>query len=147
MKAEQSVLDTIAADPEVTRLATQSNWGDQITNGQANQIKTILEDLDIPAQWVSGGMTRLQIIKTIVGIFQFNQRLEGIAFDKFLSDFYAWVDGGGLANVAGHEDDVNLPINEQRRIAKTLQWQELPTGAKNYLRAMRDRQGWNTHRS
>ena len=141
--ADQATLDTIAADPEVTRLATQSNWGDSITNGQANQIKSLLEGFGIPAQWVSGGMTRAQIIKTIVGIFQLNQRLEGIAFNKMRADFYAWVDGGGLGNVAGHESDVNLSINEQRKIAKTLQWQELPTGAQNYLIAMRDKNGWS----
>lgn len=77
IEADQTYLDTVAADPDVTRLATSQNLDEVLTAGQANAVKTIFEGAFIPGQFINAGDTRRQVIRGLVGMFLFSQRMSG----------------------------------------------------------------------
>ncbi len=78
IQAPQAYLDSVAAEPDATLLATQDNIDEQLTVGQANAAKIIFEDAFIPDLFINAGDTRREVIRGVVGMFLFSQRMEGI---------------------------------------------------------------------
>jgi len=120
INATQVYLDIAAADPDVTRIATASNIDDVLTIAQANNIKAILEGLFIPNQFVNGGDTRRQVIRGIIGMFLFSQRMEG----RF---------GEGWKAKA-----------QARGVTLDSTWQSFPQALKDEFIDVRDSFGWTT---
>jgi hypothetical protein len=75
--ATQSYLDSVAAQPDTTRLATEINLESVLTAGQANNVKTVFENLFIPDLFANAGDTRRKVIRGVIGMFLFSQRMEG----------------------------------------------------------------------
>lgn len=67
----------IVANADVTAIAV-STLDTALTGGQANAIQTRLESMNIPAGWVSGGMTRRFLLGKVIRMAQVWQRLEGL---------------------------------------------------------------------
>lgn len=77
LEGPQPVLDTIASNSDVTRLATESNIDQTLNTAQANAAKTIFENAFIPGQFINAGDTRREVIRGVIGMFLFSQRMEG----------------------------------------------------------------------
>ncbi len=77
LEAPQAYLDSVAAQPDATLLATPTTIDEAITVGQANAAKAIFEPLGIPGQFINAGDTRREVIRGVVGMFLFSQRMEG----------------------------------------------------------------------
>jgi hypothetical protein len=76
IRASQTYLDFVASQPDATRIATADNIDDTLTVGQANAAKIIFEDAFIPAQLINAGDTRREVVRSLIGMFIFSQRLE-----------------------------------------------------------------------
>jgi hypothetical protein len=145
-EAAQADLDTLAGQSDVTRIATEANLNGTMNASQRTTLINALNARQIPSQWVAAGLTRRAAIRTVCWMFALVQRLEG-RFDKpFHDQAHQWLAGGGLRNVAGHEDEP-IPTDaaelaRQGKILLGLQFQELPSGVQNYLLEVRDKQGW-----
>jgi hypothetical protein len=68
--------NTIAADPDVTVVPTTLS---NTVGGALNTVQTALEANNIPSEWVTSGMTYQQVLKGVLGLFQFQQRVYGMA--------------------------------------------------------------------
>lgn len=84
IEASQTYLNSVAAQADALRLATESNLDNALTAGQANTAKTRFESVGIPGQFINAGDTRREAIRGVVGMFLFSQRMEG----KFGSGFW-----------------------------------------------------------
>lgn len=142
IESSQAQLDSVAAQSDATRISTEVQLDDTINGGQANSIEATLEAAEVPAQWVTAGLTRRQVIKITCGVFLFMQRLEGLFLKNMHVQLTAWVDAGNLTSIPGHENDDQLPKGDQYKAALALTWQELPPGVQAFLITVRDRQGW-----
>lgn len=67
---------TIVANADVARLP--DNLDANLTSGQVTAISNHLEARNIPADWVSIALTWRQLIRDVVGLFQFIQRYKGL---------------------------------------------------------------------
>lgn len=76
-EAPQPYLNSIASQPDATRLASASNIDQTLNANQANTAKVIFEAAFIPGQFINAGDTRRQVIRGVVGMFLFSQRMEG----------------------------------------------------------------------
>lgn len=112
--APQAFLNSVANEPDVNVIATASNIDTQINATQRNNIRSIVEDLQIPAQWVNVGDTRRQLARGLANIFLFANRVEGIT-------------GNGL-----RESFQNAGVN------LNSQWSDLPQGVKNMFQSVAD---------
>lgn len=118
IKAPQAYLDSVIAEPDSTLLATQDNIDDQLTAGQANAAKTIFEASFIPNLFINEGDTRREVIRGVVGMFMFSQRMEGMFGEGWRAK----------AQAAG------MTLNST--------WQDFPQVLKDALITVRDDRGW-----
>lgn len=116
--ASQAYLNSIAQQPDATRLATAANIDQVINASQANAAKAVFEDAFIPGQFINAGDTRRQVIRGLIGMFFFSQRMER----RF---------GEGWKEKA-----------QARGMALDSTWQEFPQALKNELIDVRDDHGW-----
>ncbi len=118
IEAPQPTLDTIAGNADATRLATESNLDSTLNTAQANAAKTIFEDAFIPGEFINAGDTRREVLRGVVGMFLFSQRLEG-TFGT------GWRQRAQAAGVT---------LNSA--------WQDFPAQLRAEFIAIRDDQGW-----
>lgn len=79
---------------------------DQLMTGNAvNTAQTFLESLNIPANWIDATKTYREVIKVIIGLFQFNQRWAGLTF--------------GLSSPFTEGLDLNTRFNQMNFATKT----------------------------
>jgi len=71
----QAELSTLQADSSCLVVPPLDNT---IGAGALNTVKSELEALDIPAQWVQVGMTYRTVLRVVVGMSQLTQRMSGI---------------------------------------------------------------------
>lgn len=83
----------------------------------ASALQTQLETKNIPAQWVAAGMTYGQVLRKVVHIFQFMQRLNGHA---------------GMSRLLANGVTLDSPFNG------------IPGAAKNKLKTAAQSFGWDT---
>lgn len=67
---------SITANVDV--LALPDNLDNPFSGLAANRAKTALEGVNIPAQWIPGGMTYRQVLRAVRGMFDFAQRYNGL---------------------------------------------------------------------
>jgi len=67
----------ISANPDV--LSIPENIDNNFTQGAVNVAQTFLESLNIPADWINTNKTYREVLKIVIGIFQFNQRWSALA--------------------------------------------------------------------
>ncbi len=113
-EAPQAYLDSVSVKPDALRISTEAALDQPLTVGQANSIVARLEANDVPAQWINPGDTGRELIRGIVGMFLFSQRLEGR-------------EGQGLTARA-NEHGVGLDT----------EWQDLPPSLQAELQGARD---------
>jgi len=118
IQAPQSYLDFVAAQSDATLLATEANIDSQLTAGQAAAAKTIFEGAFIPGEFINAGDTRREVIRGVVGMFLFSQRMEGIFGEGWKA----------RAQAAG------VTLNST--------WQDFPQVLKDALITVRDDWGW-----
>jgi hypothetical protein len=58
----------------------------QLSGGDANTASAALESFFIPANWITGSLTWLEVARTIAGMFQYLQRLNGTIGNVVLLD-------------------------------------------------------------
>lgn len=117
--ATQLYLDSVAAQTDTLRVATGANIDSTLTLAQANAAKTFLENRNIPGEFANQGDTRRQVIRGVVGMFLFCQRMEGkfgVGFKKRAID-------------AG--------------ITFSTQFVDFPQAVKDEFLAVRDDHGWD----
>jgi len=116
--APQAYLDEVAAQSDTTRIATEVNIDSVLTGAQVTAIRLVLEANFIPQQFANVGDTRREVIRTIIGMFLFSQRMEG----RF---------GIGWKAKA-----------QARGISLDSTWQDFPQALKNEFIDVRDDHGW-----
>lgn len=119
IEAPQTYLDFVAAQADSMRLATEANIDNTLTANQANAAKTFVQARGIPGDFVNQGDTRRQVLRAIVGLFLFCQRMEG----RF---------GAGFKQRA-----IELGITFD-----TI-WNDFPRALKDEFIAIRDSFGWD----
>lgn len=116
--ATQTYLNSIAAESDSLRVATEANIDNALTTNQANAAKAFVEARGIPGDFANQGDTRREVIRAIVGMFLFCQRMEGTF-------------GAGF---------------KQRAIALGItfdtQWNAFPQALQDEFIAVRDDFGW-----
>jgi len=60
-------------------LGTPANIDKLLTQGAVDKIQAHLEPLFIPADWINTSRTYRQVIKTLIALFQFNQRWNSLS--------------------------------------------------------------------
>ena len=118
IEADQTYLDTVAAQPDATLIATETNLDDAIGGTRLVAISNELEAVNVPTQWLAASDTGREVIRVIAGIFQFAQRHEGLNGSAFFSDLEAA--GFGL----------------------NTQWQNLSQAFRDTIQATIDDEGW-----
>ena len=118
IQASQAYLNNVAAQPDATSLATASNIDNVLTANQANAAKVIFEDTFIPGQFINAGDTRREVIRGVVGMFLFSQRMEG-RFGE------GWVERA-----------------KNRGVTLNTVWSDFPAALKDEFRDIRDDHGW-----
>jgi len=78
LNATQVYLDTVAAQPDVTRLATQSNINTPITTNQANVFKSLMDGIFVPDVVANAGDTRKEVIHKTSCMFILSQKFQGL---------------------------------------------------------------------
>lgn len=116
--APQAYLDQVAAQADALRIATARNLDQPITAPQATAAKAFLEARGIPQQMVNVGDTRREVLRRVVGMFFFSQRMEG----RF---------GEGFKKRA-----------TDRGISLDSAWNTFPAALQNEFIAIRDDHGW-----
>jgi hypothetical protein len=120
IRAPQVYLDFVAAQVDVTRLATAGNIDQVLTVAQANAAKTVFEDAFVPGQFINAGDTRREVLRGVIGMFLFSQRMEG----RFGVGWKAKAQAQG--------------------ITLDSTWQQFPQALKNEFIDVRDTFGWTT---
>lgn len=85
--APNAYLNQVAGEADVVRIATAANIDNTLNASQAANIRDFLSTRDIPVQFVNAGDTRRQVIRGIVGMFLFSQRMEGRFGEGFRQKF------------------------------------------------------------
>lgn len=116
--APQAYLNSVAAQSDATRLATASNIDQVLTSQQANTAKTVFDDAFIPGQFINAGDTRREVIRGVVGMFLFSQRMEGALGEGWKAKAQA------------------------RGVTLDSTWNTFPQVLKNEFIAIRDSFGW-----
>lgn len=114
LEAPQAYLDNVAAQPEMTRLATAATIDNQMTVAQVNAAQALFESYGIPSGFVNVGDTRRQVLRALLGLFSFSQRLEA----RFGAGFWQRAQANGLT--------LDSP------------WSSFPQALKNELVSVRD---------
>lgn len=117
--ATQTYLDSIAAQSDSMRLATEANIDNALTANQANAAKTFVEARGIPGDFVNQGDTRREAIRAICGLFLFCQRAEG------------------LLGVGFKQRAIQLGVT------LATQWNSMPQELRDVFISVRDDHGWN----
>ena len=78
LNATQVYLNQVASETDTVRMSTESNLDEILTAPQATTIKAVLESLFIPQELANAGDTRREVIRGIIGVFMFSQRMEGL---------------------------------------------------------------------
>ena len=105
--------DALVANSDVT--AVPENIDQNITSGAIPAVKTALETLRIPADWVTTAFTYRQILRMVAGLFQFAQRHYGM-HKEVLIDSQAQLD---------------------------LRWNQIPLARRNRILATADSLGYD----
>ena len=119
VKATGAVLTAIRSNPDVVSVATAANIDNPINASKRDNIRAYLEAREVPAQWVNTGDTRRQLIRGLIGIYLFGQRLE---------------------------EHTGLPIKDsfqQAGVTLNDEWQTLPQNVKNMLLSTAASNGWS----
>jgi len=119
IQAPQVYLNSVGQQADAIRLATPQNIDNQLSAGQASAAKTIFELHGIPGEFINAGDTPRDVIRGVVGMFLFSQRME----TKF---------GRGFKQKA-----------QQYGINFNTQYVEFPQALKNEFIAVRDDHGWS----
>ena len=114
VNAPSAVISSIASNPDATILATPQNIDSTVTVAQANALDSLLEGVFIPGNIVSAGDTRRAVIRRLIGIFWFSQRMNG-RFGQ------TWVDRA-----------------QANGLTLGTQWQDFPQALKNQFLTVRD---------
>lgn len=119
INAPQAYLNAVREQPDALSLATPQNINEVLTAGIANAAKTLFEGMGIPAGFINAGDTRREVIRGVIGMFLFSQRMEG----RF---------GAGFRKLAA-DRGVNL----------NTPWSDFPQALRNEFIAIRDEHGWD----
>jgi hypothetical protein len=84
--SDLSVFDQTFVTSHTDVLALPADLNEIVLPPIASSLQTKLEDMNIPAHWVSAGMTYRQVLRKICHIFQFMQRLKGLGLGRLLGD-------------------------------------------------------------
>lgn len=114
----QTYLDSVDAQADATRLATEANIDNTLTNGQVTAAKTLFENNGIPAGFINIGDTRREVIRAVCGLFLFSQRMEG----RFGTGFWQRA--------------------QELGITLATQFVDFPQAVKDEFIAVRDDHGW-----
>lgn len=115
LDAPQTYLDQVAAQPDADRFCAVGELNDNI-GGPGNQlVRNTMEPLGIPADWSAAAISWRQALRTIIGIFLFAQRHEGLNPQSlgFFEDLE--LAGGGL-----NTQWQDLPLPFQQTITATV---------------------------
>lgn len=77
VQATQTELNAISAQTDTMGLATPQTINDPLSAAQVSAAKTTLETLSIPAQFLTTGQSRRLLLRQLVGMIQFSQRMIG----------------------------------------------------------------------
>lgn len=89
MDATQAHCDSVEAQADADRIAVLGELNDNIGGQNNNRIRGVLEDLNIPGNWVSAADSYRQVLRGIIGMFLFSQRHEGLNGSGFFTDLEA----------------------------------------------------------
>lgn len=78
LEADQTILDDVASNLDVTRLATDANIDDVMPVAEIAFLRVELENGFVSQNVVKDAATRRAIIRAIIGVHFFSQRYEGI---------------------------------------------------------------------
>ncbi len=120
IEAPQATLDVIAGYSDATRLATENNLETTVTAGNVTTVRSIFEAAFIPNVFINVGDTRREVIRGVIGMFLFSQRMEGAL-------------GEGWKKKA-----------QDAGVTLASKWSQFPTVLKNALITVRDDFGWST---
>jgi hypothetical protein len=67
----------LTANADVRHIVQHANIDNNVGGGAVNAIRSGLEDLDIPGNWVQATDTWRQVLRGVMGMFQFAQRVHG----------------------------------------------------------------------
>lgn len=80
VEATATVHAVLASKADV--LQAPANLDNTITNNTVrNQVRTFLETIGLPGNWVVSGTVWREIVRTVCGLFQFAQRYDGLSTD------------------------------------------------------------------
>lgn len=118
MSAPSTYLGTMNSDPTCIRLADANSIDKTLTAAQVTKARAWLENRGIPGQWIDTTDTRRHVIKRIMGMAYFSQRMQS----RY---------GGSIKERLA-----------ARGVTLDTQWRDLPQGFKNELGDLRDEHGW-----
>lgn len=121
VQAAQADLNAIAQQSDTLRLASVETIDARVTQSEADFAKTEFEALNIPAQFIEFDATRRQVIRQLIGLFLFIQRLRGL---------YG-------VHLKQRMTEFGLSLNST--------WAELPVSLRNELRAVASSFGWDAN--
>lgn len=99
IEAEDALHATIAADTQVRQVPV--NLDNTLTAGQVTNVGNFLEALWIPAQWLNTSRTWRQVLRVVAGVFQLNQRWNGIAIQRGGASRTIFADGRDFTRTVG----------------------------------------------
>lgn len=118
IQAPQSYLDTVAAQPDATLMATPATIDDTLTAGQVATIKAIFEATFLPDSFVAVGDTRRQVIRTVLGLFAFSIRMHARLGDSWKKKA------------------------QDRGMTLSSRWNQFPQALKDEFQAIIETYGW-----
>ncbi len=116
--ATQVYLDSVAGESDAFRIATEANIDNTLNAAQVTAARTFFEVRDVPGEFVNIGDTRREVIRGVVGMFLFSQRLEGAFGVGFREKFTS------------------------RGMTLDSTWQDFPQVLKDEFLLIRDDHGW-----
>lgn len=126
LTADQAVLDTVEANADATRLATDDNIDDVMPAPEIAALRTELEGSGISQNIVKDNAPRRLIIRAIIGVHFFSQRYEG-RHQKSLPTAAANAGQGLDNNPNGFPPPFQAELND---IGASFSWGESDTNNK-----------------
>lgn len=80
----QAEHETLMSNPDVA--SPPANIDQNISDIAIPQVKAVMEQLRIPANWVDNSYTYRQILRMIAGLFQFAQRYHGMHLEPLIDN-------------------------------------------------------------
>lgn len=140
----QAYLDEVAAQPDADRWVSEADLDTEIPGQRVNQLRTTLEDLNVPGTWISANDNWRETIRTVTGMFLFSQRHEGLTEPSV--GFFEWLEGAGfglntrwsqLGPIGDPEDeDFFVPRDNIARIALSFDPDWVPPSNQTQVRAI-----------